>query len=127
MILRVESFLFEDSWQAFAYAAGAIYGGFPKLCRVNFWGIRRIRIIVYWGLCRVPYFGNLKETELGFRAWGLGFRARNLQRLEVCTFKVCNPRFWVPNTQIKNHIPWLKDPNPKKGTKPKSTKDNSLN
>ena len=80
------------------------------------------RIIVYGSLCRVPYFGNLKKTELGFRAWGLGFGARNLQRLEVGTFKVCNPRFWVPNTQIKNHIPWLKDPSPKEGTKPKGTK-----
>ena len=28
-------------------------------------------------------------------------------RLQACTFNVCNPRFWVPNTFIMGHIPWL--------------------
>ena len=32
---------------------------------------------------------------------------------EVCTPNACNPRFWVPNTFIKGHIPWFRDPNPR--------------
>ena len=52
-------------------------------------------------------------------------RASFSQRLSICTLNVCTPMFWVPNTLIEGHIPWLRDPKPK-GTKPKGTKENSL-
>ena len=38
----------------------------------------------------------------------------------VGTINVCTPKFWVPNTLIAGHIPWLRDP------KPKGPKENSL-
>ena len=31
--------------------------------------------------------------------------------VKVCTFNVCKPRLLFRNTIVKDHIPWLRDPN----------------
>ena len=65
------------------------------------------------------------RLEQGCCQSGLCKQSPFIQRLQVCTLHVCNPRFGLPNTLIKDHIPWFRYPN-RRCTNPKGTKENSL-